>query len=190
MSESSVGEFVEFLGGQMEDAPLIGFSDKHPTVASSDGTVLSEVDQHLVRYLFRGCREVTVHALAGGFSGNAVLATKSVDLHGHEQVPHVVKIGDRGPIGQERTAFERIEAVLGNAAPRVADFAELLPGYMHVRFTNSMIVQPGDGDAGQLVERTDDYYVYLKPHAADDAALARANKFPGKPPLWIPMPPH
>jgi hypothetical protein len=104
---ASVGEFIEFLGGQMEDAPLIGFSDKHPSVKTVDGTALRDVDQQLVRYLFRGCREVTVRTLDGGFSGNAVLATHSVDLHGHEQVAHVVKIGARGPIGQERTGAPR-----------------------------------------------------------------------------------
>jgi protein-tyrosine phosphatase/nicotinamidase-related amidase len=121
----SVGEFIEFLGGTMEDAPLIGFSEKHPVLKLSDKTVLQETDQHLVRYLFRGCREVSVHALDGGFSGNAVLATRSIDMHGHEQAAHVVKIGAKGPIGQERTAFEKIEAVLGNSAPRIADFADL-----------------------------------------------------------------
>lgn len=120
----SVGEFVEFLGGRIDDAPLIGFSTKHPVLTVADATALSDTDRQLVRYLFRGCREVSVRSLDGGFSGNAVLATKSVDLHGHEQVPHVVKIGAKGPIGQERTAFERIEAVLGNSAPRITDFAD------------------------------------------------------------------
>jgi protein-tyrosine phosphatase len=47
-----------------------------------------------------------------------------VDLHGHQQVPHVVKIGPQGPIGQEREAFEQIEGVLGNNAPRITDFAD------------------------------------------------------------------
>lgn len=122
---ASVGEFVEFLGGTMEDAPLIGFSEKHPALIAGTDTRLTDTDRQLVRYLFRGCREVKVRTLDGGFSGNAVLATQSTDLHGHEQVPHVVKIGAKGPIGQERTSFERIEAVLGNAAPRVADFADL-----------------------------------------------------------------
>ena len=122
---ASVGEFIEFLGGSIDDAPLIGFSDKHPELVVSDGTALSANDRQLVRYLFRGCREVSVRSLDGGFSGNRVLATRSVDLHGHEEVPHVVKIGRQGPIGQERTAFERIEAVLGNAAPQVSDFADL-----------------------------------------------------------------
>jgi putative ABC transport system ATP-binding protein/macrolide transport system ATP-binding/permease protein/lipoprotein-releasing system ATP-binding protein len=74
--------------------------------------------------------------------------------------------------------------------PDVKAFEEVLPGYMHVRFSNLMLVsrsaEPRDG----LVERLDDYYVYLKPHDADDAAILRKTRFPGKPPLWIPMPPH
>jgi protein-tyrosine phosphatase/nicotinamidase-related amidase len=121
----SVGEFVDYLGGSMAEAPLIGFSHKHPELTVADGTTLRETDRQLVRYLFRGCRVVRVKSLDGGFSGNAVLATQSIDLQGHEQVPHVVKIGERGPIGQERESFERIEAVLGNSAPRVADFADM-----------------------------------------------------------------
>ncbi|MBI3372129.1 MAG: isochorismatase family protein [Betaproteobacteria bacterium] len=122
---ASVGEFVDFLGAKIDDAPLIGFSQKHPQLIVADASPLREIDCDLVRYLFRGCREVSVRSLDGGFSGNAVLATRSVDVHGHEQVAHVVKIGAKGPIGQERAVFERIEAVLGNSAPRVADFADL-----------------------------------------------------------------
>jgi nicotinamidase-related amidase len=121
----SVGEFIEYLGGRSESAPLIGFSQKHPEVKFRDQTALSDADRQLVRYLFRGCREVSLRTLDGGFSGNTVLGALSVDLHGHEQAPHVVKIGPRGPIGQERECFERIESVLGNSAPRVADFADL-----------------------------------------------------------------
>lgn len=122
---ASPGEFVEYLGGQMEDAPLIGFSDKHPVLMVIEGAPLSETDYRLARYLFRGCREVKVRSLDGGFSGNRVLAASSVDLLGHEETPHVLKIGAKGPIGQERASFERIESVLGNSAPRVADFADL-----------------------------------------------------------------
>jgi protein-tyrosine phosphatase/nicotinamidase-related amidase len=121
----SVGEFVDFLGGRIDDAPLIGFSEKHPSLAIADGTRLSDVDTQLVRYLFRGCREVSVRSLDGGFSGNAVLGAHSINMHGQEQAPHVVKIGQRAAIGQERESFERIEEVLGNSAPQVADFADL-----------------------------------------------------------------
>jgi putative ABC transport system ATP-binding protein/macrolide transport system ATP-binding/permease protein/lipoprotein-releasing system ATP-binding protein len=74
--------------------------------------------------------------------------------------------------------------------PAVRRFEELLPGYMHVRFTNTMLVSRRREPADDLVERVDNYYVYLKPHDADDAAILSKMKFPGKPPLWIPMPPH
>ena len=120
----SVGEFIEYLGGSGEDAPLIGFNQKHPEVRFLDATKLADTDCLLLRYLFRGCRSVAARTLDGGFSGNAILGTHSVDQLGHEQVSHVVKIGPRALIGRERTAFERIEAVLGNSAPRVADFAD------------------------------------------------------------------
>lgn len=74
--------------------------------------------------------------------------------------------------------------------PDVSAFEEVLPGYMHVRFSNSMLISRSAEPEGDLTERTDDYYVYLKPHDADDAAILRKMPFPGKPPLWIPMPPH
>jgi len=77
---SSVGEFIQFLGGNGEDAPLIGFSRKHPTLHVPGDLALSERDASLVRYLFRGCRDVSVRSLDSGFSGNLVLATQSVNL--------------------------------------------------------------------------------------------------------------
>jgi hypothetical protein len=49
---------------------------------------------------------------------------QSVDVRGHQQAPHVVKIGAQGPIGRERASFEQVEAVLGNTAPRITEFAD------------------------------------------------------------------
>jgi putative ABC transport system ATP-binding protein/macrolide transport system ATP-binding/permease protein/lipoprotein-releasing system ATP-binding protein len=69
-------------------------------------------------------------------------------------------------------------------------FEELLPGYMHVRFACSTIVSRRAAAGSDLTERADDFYVYLKPHGADDGAILRKTKFPGKPPTWIIMPPH
>jgi hypothetical protein len=74
--------------------------------------------------------------------------------------------------------------------PDVKGFEEALPGYMHVRFSNVMLVSRSAQPQGDLIERRDDYYVYLKAPGADDAAILSKMKFPGKPPLWIPMPPH
>ena len=121
----SVGEFMEFLCGSSAECPLPGCHDSFPTLTLDPGCALPQDDEQLVRYLFRDCRLVTAHVLDGGFSGNAVLGVSSVDLHGHQQVPHVLKIGPRDAIGQERTAFERIEEVLGNNAPHIRDFADL-----------------------------------------------------------------
>jgi macrolide transport system ATP-binding/permease protein len=73
--------------------------------------------------------------------------------------------------------------------PDVPRFTEVLPGYMHVRFTNAMLISRESSGVGGLFERTDDYYVYLKPHNADDAVICRNNHWVTAP-LWIPMPPH
>ncbi|MCA9797066.1 MAG: isochorismatase family protein, partial [Candidatus Eremiobacteraeota bacterium] len=117
----SVGEFVDFLGGKEWDAPLLGASQAHPELS---GVELASTDDTLVRYLFRDCRRVELKVLDGGFSGNVVLGAQGVDLHGHEQVPHVVKVGPQNLMGQERASFERVQQVLGNNAPQISDFAD------------------------------------------------------------------
>ncbi|MCA9682743.1 MAG: isochorismatase family protein [Myxococcales bacterium] len=128
----SVGEFIDFLGSQTgDDAPLVGLSPQLPIIeiADKDGEpatlVLAEVDSTLIRYLFRSCRLVRLRVLDGGFSGNIVCGTHSVDLEGQEQVPHVIKIGDQGEMGRERACFERVQDVLGNNAPSISDFADI-----------------------------------------------------------------
>lgn len=119
----SVGKFIEFLGGDEMPVPLLASGAGGPKIEGLEDA--PEADLGLIRHLFRDCRSVTLKPLTGGFSGSAALAARSVDILGHEQAPHVVKIGPRDAIGQERTAFERIEPVLGNSAPRVADFADM-----------------------------------------------------------------
>jgi protein-tyrosine phosphatase len=121
----SVGGFIRFLGGEEPSFDERAFTGKHPEIFLDESARLEEADRLLLRQLFRDCRSMSGRALGGGFSGAVVLLTQSVDLHGHEQASHVVKIGPRDPIGRERTAFERIEPVLGNNAPRIADFADL-----------------------------------------------------------------
>lgn len=120
----SVGAFVDFLGGVDAELPLPGLREEFPAV-TLEGLRLGPTDLTLVRYLFRDCRAVTLRELTGGFSGNVVAGTTSVDLHGREQVPHVVKIGPQEGMGKERTSFERIQGVLGNSAPQITDFADL-----------------------------------------------------------------
>lgn len=123
---SSVAGFVRFLGGQAEQLPLTGWREaRHPLIVLDSLPALSESDSRLVRYLFRDARVVRMQRLGGGYSGNEVFGTRSSDLHGHKQVSHVVKIGWHHLLGKERMAFEQIEAVLGNNAPRIVDFVEL-----------------------------------------------------------------
>lgn len=119
----SVGEFIDWLGGHATNAPLLGMHEKLPEIDAGT-TSLDATHAMLVRFLFRDCRFVTLKILGGGFSGNLVAATTSVDLHGHEQVPHVLKIGPQDAMGRERTSFERIQNVLGNNAPQISDFAD------------------------------------------------------------------
>jgi protein-tyrosine phosphatase/nicotinamidase-related amidase len=119
----SVGEFVEWLGGRTANIPLLGIHEQLPHIEIDKGP-LHPADATLVRFLFRDCKSVTLKVLGGGFSGNLVAGTTSVDLHGHEQVPHVIKIGGRDNMGRERTSFERIQNVMGNNAPQISDFAD------------------------------------------------------------------
>jgi putative ABC transport system ATP-binding protein/macrolide transport system ATP-binding/permease protein/lipoprotein-releasing system ATP-binding protein len=73
---------------------------------------------------------------------------------------------------------------------RVRDFAQLLPNYMHVRFSGTMLVSPSSRPNGDVFERKDNYYVYLKPFDVADEVVLKRLRFSGKPPVWIPMPPH
>lgn len=70
-------------------------------------------------------------------------------------------------------------------------YYEMLEGYMHIRFDNTMYLSPDAEPKDDIVERTDWYYVHLRPPGADVEALARKHRFGGDgAPLFIPMPPH
>jgi hypothetical protein len=73
---------------------------------------------------------------------------------------------------------------------RVRSFTQLLPHYMHVRFSDAMLVSPSSTPKDDVFERRDNYYVYLKPSDVTDETILKKMKFSGKPPVWIPMPPH
>ena len=120
----SVGGFVDFLGGKLDEAPLQVTGGFQPAMEFAGELAPGDVDKQLLAYLFRDCSTVRAKALSGGFSGNLVLACDGTDRERRRQVPHVVKIGARDPIGRERAAFEQIEQVLGNSAPRITDFAD------------------------------------------------------------------
>ena len=72
----------------------------------------------------------------------------------------------------------------------VDKFTELLPHYMHVRFSNNMLISPESRPKDELFQRNDNYYVYLKPDGVTDEVILKDVHFPGAPPPWIWMPPH
>jgi hypothetical protein len=74
--------------------------------------------------------------------------------------------------------------------PNLTEWTELIPGYMHIRIQNDMLVSQSSEPADDIVERKNPYYVYLKPHGADDEAIRQRSRYSGKPPMYIPMPPH
>jgi len=74
--------------------------------------------------------------------------------------------------------------------PNLKDWTELMPGYMHIRFQNDMLISQRSEPEDDLVERDDPYYVYLKPFGADDEAIRKRMKYAGAPPVYIPMLPH
>ena len=119
----SIGEFVQFLGGEdtpTQHKPL----NESLQIESENEANLDAESEQLLRYLFRDCQKIALSILDGGFSGNLVAGVNSVDVHGHEQAPHVIKIGPRHLMAKERTAFEQIESVLGNNAPAIAEYAD------------------------------------------------------------------
>lgn len=118
----SVGEFAQFLGGLWSAVPTC--IDQALQVHIASNMALTQAQDQLLRYLFRDCQSLSLQILDGGFSGNLVARATGVDAHGHEQAPHVVKIGPRELMAKERMAFEQIEMVLGNSAPAIAEYAD------------------------------------------------------------------
>ncbi|MGH6841877.1 MAG: hypothetical protein ACREDV_07260, partial [Methylocella sp.] len=72
----------------------------------------------------------------------------------------------------------------------VNDWTELIPGYMHMRIQCDMLISRSSEPKDDIVERSNRFYVYLKPQGSDDAAIKRRSNFPGTPPIFIPRPPH
>ncbi len=123
---SSMGEFTEYLTG--DDADLltpIASKWKINNTQISGIDDIDDTDKNIIRYLFRGSKKVWIKPLPGGYSGNLVLLSSSEDQHGHKQIPHVIKIGEQKDMGKERMAFEKVENILGDFAPQIADFADL-----------------------------------------------------------------
>jgi protein-tyrosine phosphatase/nicotinamidase-related amidase/aminoglycoside phosphotransferase (APT) family kinase protein len=123
----SPAEFADWLrpGAQLalpHHHPL-GFE---PRIEGANvGSALSPTDRAIVAHLFRDSTQVDLEPISGGYSGALVWRATSQDALGQRQAAAVVKLGPNRAIAQERVAFEQVEAVLGNNAPRVRGFVDL-----------------------------------------------------------------
>jgi nicotinamidase-related amidase len=117
---NSYGEFCKFLvnDGNVNSLPLpFTNQTRFPELILESDIIIEPDEKKLIHYLFRECKSVELKALGGGYSGSKVFFTRSVDLFGRTEVPHVIKINSLEAIGKERMAFEKVESVLGNNAP-------------------------------------------------------------------------
>src|SRR6188472_3021584 len=121
----SLADFVDWLRPGAElDLPRhpLGFE---PRIGGREAAALQDGDRSIVAYLFRDSTEVDLDPLHGGYSDATVWRAVSRDALGQQHAPAVVKLGPNRSIAQERVAFEQVEDVLGNNAPRVRDFVDL-----------------------------------------------------------------
>ena len=90
-----------------------------------------------------------------------------------------------------RVGADRLLMPISFALP-AGPYDELLRGYIHVRISASLVVGDRDDGTGDLFERSDAYYVYLRDPRLTDDAIRAANGWGAKAavPLWIPMPAH
>ncbi len=121
----SIGEFIKFLASDSAKTDIkLDVQANLPELIFDGDANVTEVDDQIIRYLFRHARKVNMKVLDGGYSGNLVLGAQSIDMEGREEAQHVLKIGPQEPIGQERMSFEKVEQVLGNSAPRITEFVD------------------------------------------------------------------
>ncbi len=121
----SIGEFIKFLAADSSNTEIeLDVHSSLPKLNFDGDANVTEVDDQIIRYLFRHAREVNMKVLDGGYSGNLVLGAQSIDMEGREEAQHVLKIGPQESIGQERMSFEKVEQVLGNSAPLITEFID------------------------------------------------------------------
>lgn len=71
------------------------------------------------------------------------------------------------------------------------NYEEVLPGYMHVRLNTVSFVSSNAVSKDDIVEKNEDFYIYLRPYYADLTKMAKNYTFThNEVPIFIPMPPH
>jgi hypothetical protein len=71
------------------------------------------------------------------------------------------------------------------------NYEQVLPGYMHVRLNTVSYVSSNAVSRDDIVEKNEDFYIYLRPYDADLKKMAKKYTFThNEIPIFIPMPPH
>ena len=98
-----------------------------------------------------------------------------------EQAPTAIRA-----VGSEKSLMPLVFSVPEGS------YDELLRGYLHVRIGAAMVVSDRPDGGGDLFERLDAYYLYLRDPRRTEAEIRRANGWGEKAtvPLWIAMPSH
>ncbi|HLP12288.1 MAG TPA: isochorismatase family protein [Flavobacteriales bacterium] len=121
----SVAEFAHFLHIPVPEFKFDkNIKHEQANFIFSNGFEAKPEDEPLIHYLYRNSHKAQMDVLDGGFSGNVVMKVKSQDIHGHEEVPTVLKIGERNSIAAEKASFEKVKDVLGNNAPSIVEYLE------------------------------------------------------------------
>jgi putative ABC transport system ATP-binding protein/macrolide transport system ATP-binding/permease protein/lipoprotein-releasing system ATP-binding protein len=158
---------------------------QHLALNSLRGDVQSITDLRDGRY------ELTTYLQNVG--GGPPIYVMSPDLRAYVQVGTAWQEVPMKPTDESASGVRKIE---GKQTYRyvldaqVSHFTQLLPNYMHVRFSGTMLVSPSSIPRDDIVEGKNNYYVYLKPFDVADEVVLKRMRFSGKPPVWIPMPPH
>lgn len=150
-----------------------------------------QADIQAVSDLGEGQYELQVYLL--NVDNEKPIYVMAPDMHAYVQIGTVWQEVSLRPAESSESGVLKIEGkhiyrYLIDA--QVKGFTQLLPNYMHVRFSESMLVSPSRIPKGDVFERKDNFYVYLKPYDVSDEVILKRLKFSGKPPVWIPMPPH
>jgi ABC-type lipoprotein export system ATPase subunit len=100
------------------------------------------------------------------------------------------------PVDQSQSAIVEVTGEKGRRVFRFSfpagEYDQLLSCYAHLRINNGMVVGEHSDGTGELFEREDSYYLYLKDPGKSDSAVRLANgwKSGATVPPWMAMPSH